>query len=225
MFNIAEGEHPKIYKNLPLIKSYLFQDIVDLKDEAENILKDYAIIYDRNLTNLKKWNGQHLKIENDQCGEIDFLFLHNNKIYIADCKHQLARYDMNNFKNDFYYFEVKKKSYNKIIERKLNFLTKKIKEVEEHFQVIQNDKSLEIQSYQLEPIFIINTPTFIMHNNQFRIYTLRSLEDIVQNKFVDQNYNLIFDEVEEQRFLSVSYPYFKKPKYKIIDLNMFDSEE
>lgn len=196
-----------------------------LEDEAENILKDYAIIYDRNLTNLKKWNGQHLKIENDQCGEIDFLFLHNNKIYIADCKHQLARYDMNNFKNDFYYFEVKKKSYNKIIERKLNFLTKKIKEVEEHFQVIQNDKSLEIQSYQLEPIFIINTPTFIMHNNQFRIYTLRSLEVIVQNKFVDQNYNLIFDEVEEQRFLSVSYPYFKKPKYKIIDLNMFDSEE
>jgi ribosomal protein S15P/S13E len=32
------------------------------------------------------------------------------------------------------------KSYNKTIERKLLFLTEKIKEVEEHFQVIQNDK-------------------------------------------------------------------------------------
>jgi hypothetical protein len=101
----------------------------------------------------------------------------------------------------------------------------KIKEVEEHFQVIKNDKYLQIKSYQLEAIFIINTPTFIMHNNQFRLYTLKSLEEIVQNKFVDQNYNLIIDEENYQKFLSVSYPYFKKPKYRIIDLDMFDRKE
>jgi len=196
-----------------------------LEDEAENIFKDNSIIYDRNLTNLKKWNGQHLDIENEQCGEIDFLFLHNKIIYIADSKHQLARYDMNNFRNDYSYFELNKKSYNKTIERKLNYLTTKIADVEEHFQVIQNDKSLCIQSYQLEAIFIINTPTFIMHNNRFRLYTLKSLEDIVENKFVDQNYNLFIDEEEHQRFLSVSYPYFKKPTYKIIDFDMFDNEE
>jgi hypothetical protein len=78
------------------------------------------------------------------------------------------------------------KSYNKTIERKLLFLTEKIKEVEEHFQVIQNDKLLKIQSYQFRSNFIINTPTFIMHNNQFRLYTLKHFEEIVQNKFVDQ---------------------------------------
>ncbi|WP_298498630.1 hypothetical protein [uncultured Algibacter sp.] len=196
-----------------------------LEDEAEDIFKNNSIIYDRNLTHLKKWNGQHSDIENEECGEIDFLFLHNNKIYIADSKHQLARYDMNNFRNDYSYFDLKNKSYNKAIERKLNFLTTKINEVEEHFQVILNDKTLEIQSYPLEAIFIINTPTFIMHNNQFRLHTLKSLEEIIQNKFIDQSYNLFIDEEEHQKFLSVSYPYFKKPTYKMIDFDMFDNEE
>jgi hypothetical protein len=32
-----------------------------LEDEAENIFKNNTVIYDRNLTNLKKWNGQILK--------------------------------------------------------------------------------------------------------------------------------------------------------------------
>lgn len=222
------NKYPKEWNN-ECFKEFIKQKVIFndkiLEDEAENIFKDNSIIYDRNLTNLKKWNGQHKDIENEECGEIDFLFLHNNKIYIADSKHQLARYDMNNFRNDYSYFEVNKKSYNKTIERKLNFLKSKTKEVEEHFQVIQNDKSLQIQSYKFEAIFIINTPTFIMHNNQFRLYTLKSLEDVVQNKFIDQTYNLIIDEEEHQRILSISYPYFKKPIYKIIDLDKFGIEE
>ncbi|MBF6653919.1 hypothetical protein C3B47_13715 [Flavobacterium columnare] len=64
-----------------------------------------------------------------------------------------------------------------------------------------------------------------MYNNQFRLYTLKSLEEIVQNKFVDQNYNIIIDEEKHQKFLSISYPYFKKPQYKIIDLTTLDDEE
>jgi hypothetical protein len=195
-----------------------------LENEAESIFKNNSIVYDRNLTHIKKWNGQNTDIENEECGEIDFLFVHNDKIYVADSKHQLARYDMNNFRNDYSYFELKNKSYNKTIERKLNFLKTKIEEVEEHFQVIQNDKKLKIQSFQLEAIFIINTPTFIMHNNQFRLHTLKSLEEIVQNRFNDQKYNLFIDEEHHQKFLSVSYPYFKKPTYKTIDFDVFDDE-
>jgi hypothetical protein len=37
MFSIAEGNHPKIYKDLPLIKSYLFSDIIDLQNDIEKI--------------------------------------------------------------------------------------------------------------------------------------------------------------------------------------------
>ena len=64
-----------------------------------------------------------------------------------------------------------------------------------------------------------------MHNNQFRLHTLKSLEDVVQNKFIDKNYNLFIDDEEHQRFLSVSYPYFRKPAYKIVDFNMFGNQE
>jgi len=211
------------FKNF-IKKKVEFNDKI-LEDEAETIFKENSIVYDRNLTHLKKWNGQHINIENEECGEIDFIFLHKNIIYIADSKHQLARYDMNNFKNDYSYFEFGKKAYNKTIERKLKYLTRNISNVEEHFQVIKNNRKLSINSFNVEAIFIINTPTFIMHNNQFRLYTLKSLEDLVKNQFIDHSFNLFIDEEEHQKFISVSYPYFKKPKYKIIDFDIFEEEE
>ena len=196
-----------------------------LEDEAEKIFKENSIVYDRNLTHLKKWNGQHINIENKECGEIDFIFIRKNKIYLADSKHQIARYYMNNFKNDYSYFEFGKKAYNKTIERKLKYLTKKINNVEEHFQVVENNRELSIKSFNLEAIFIINTPTFIMHNNQFRLYTLKLLEDLVKNQFIDQSFNLLIDEEGSQKILRVSYPYFQKPEYKTIDFDIFNEEE
>ena len=37
MFDIAEGYHPRIYRNLPGITSYLIKDLVDLEHDIENI--------------------------------------------------------------------------------------------------------------------------------------------------------------------------------------------
>ena len=193
-----------------------------LENEAEKLLKTYEIIFDRNITHLKRWNGQHINIDNENCGEIDFLFIHNEKIVIADSKHQIARYDMNNFKNDYAYFEMNKKSYNKTIKRKLAYLTSIIQEVQEHFQVLTNNKDLKIETFLLEGIFIINTPTFIMYNNEYRIHTLKAFKDVLLNKFIDQTYTLMIDEEDHQKFLNINYPYFKKPNYKVLD---FESKQ
>ncbi|MFV5688918.1 hypothetical protein ACM55M_09880 [Flavobacterium sp. ZT3R25] len=195
-----------------------------LEDKAEKLLQENNVIYDRNLKYLKKWNHRNLNIDNDLCGEIDFLFIHNKSIYIADSKHLIARYDMNNFKNDSAYFERNKKAYNKTIKRKMNFLKANISDVQEHFQVKLNDKNLKIEDCTIEAIFIVNTPTFIMYNNEFRIYTLKSFRELLENTFIDQEYSLLIDEENNQKFLNVKYPYFQKPIYKVFDIKDYEDE-
>jgi hypothetical protein len=49
---------------------------------------------------------KYLNIGDDQCGEIDF-YSYMTKKFILLIAPTTARYDMNNFKNDYYYFEKK----------------------------------------------------------------------------------------------------------------------
>ncbi len=199
------------------IKDKVIKNDKILEDVAENILKSNTIIFDRNITHLKKWNNQNLSIENEDCGELDFIFIYNKRIFIADCKHQIARYDMNNFKNDYSYFETSKKSFNKTLKRKLEYLKSKVNEIEEHFQVLNNDKNFKLNTSDLEGIFIINTPTFIMYNNDYRMYTIKAFEELVTGKYIDQSFQIIIEEEDQDKFLFVKYPYFKKPKYFVFD--------
>lgn len=212
------GKFPKEWKNECFekhIKEKVKKNDKVLEDVAEDLLNSNDVLYDRNITSLKKWNNQNLNIDNSECGEIDYLFLYDKKLFIADSKHQTARYDMNNYKNDYSAFETNKKSYNKTLRRKINYLKDKLPEIEEHFQVILNDDSFKLDSVHVEGIFIVNTPTFIMFNNEHRIYTLKSFEDLITDNFIDESYSLMIDEEESFKMINIKYPYFKKPKYVI----------
>lgn len=188
-----------------------------LEDEAERILKINSIIYDRNITHLKKWNNQNINIDNESCGEIDFIIIIDNKVIIADSKHLKSRFDMNNFKNDYAAFETNKKSYNKTMNRKLLFLKDKIQEIQEHFQVLKNDRDFRINADKLEGIFIVNTPTFIMLNNEHRIYTIKDFDDLARRNYIDQVYQIVIEEDIQNKILFIKYPYFKKPDYLVFD--------
>jgi hypothetical protein len=109
------------------------------------------------------------------------------------------------------------------MERKINFFKDKIDVIEEHFQVLLNDKTWKIDALSIDGIFIINTPTFIMYNNDFRIYTLKSFEDIVTGNHEDLEFQLLIDDGGQQTMLSVKYPYFKKPTCLVF--NVEEDEE
>ncbi|MFC4686570.1 hypothetical protein ACFO4P_06440 [Epilithonimonas pallida] len=204
------------------IKSLYTKNDKILENAIEKILKNNNIIFDRNIKNLKKWNNQNINIDNSDCGELDFIFILNDKIFIADSKHLISRYDMNNYKNDYAYFETNKNNYNKTMKRKLDFLSRNKTLLEEHFQVILNSHSYKLPEINLEGIFIINTPTFIMYNNTFRIYTIKWFRELIENTFQDKSFTFMIDEESQQRIINIGYPYFRKPEYKIFD---FDIEE
>jgi len=186
-----------------------------LEDAAEEVIKEVDIIYDRNVTSLKKWNNQNLNIHNALCGEIDFLFLIEQTVYICDSKHLISRYDMNNFRNDYAAFETAKKAYNKTMTRKIAYLKANLHLLEEHFQVRYQNKNLRIQCEEVAGIFVINTPTFVMYNNQYRIYTLKDFKAFLKGTFKDTVYQLLITEGDSQTLLRIKYPYFHKPNYLI----------
>ena len=96
------------------------------------------------------------------------------------------------------------------------FKKDRISEIEEHFQVKLNDRNFHLGRITIEPIFIVNTPTFMMYNNPFRIYTLKDFEYLIQGKFVDKIYKIPIDEGKPDT-VDIKYPYFKKPGYKVFD--------
>lgn len=207
----------------PCFKDYVkrktLQNDKVLEDEIEKILNEKNILFDRNLKSLKRWNNQGLNINNNTCGEIDFLFIQNDTLYVCDSKHLISRYDMSNFLNDYSSFE-KKKGYNETMRRKVKFLEEKKSLVCENFQVLAGSKEYEVEYSKVEGIFVINTPTFIMFNNDLRIYTIKSFKEFVNNTFEDLEFKVVKDEADSLTIISVRYPYFRKPKY--FEFNHFD---
>lgn len=200
----------------PCFKNYIkrktLQNDKVLEDELEKILKEKNILFDRNLKSLKRWNNQGFNINNSICGEIDFLFIHNNTLYVCDSKHLISRYDMSNFLNDYWSFE-REKGYNETMRRKIAFLEENESLVYEHFQVLAGSRECNVEYSKVEGIFVINTPTFVMFNNDLRIYTLKSFKELINNSFEDLEFKVFKDEGDRTTIINVRYPYFRKPKY------------
>ena len=101
--------------------------------------------------------------------------------------------------------------------RKIQFFQDKLNLVEEHFQVVTNNRSLNLGIESVEGIFVINTPTFAMFNNEFRIYTIKAFKEVLTNTYKDPEYTFIIDSEEHKSLLSVNYPYFRKPNYFVFN--------
>lgn len=188
-----------------------------LEDALETILKEHGVVYSRNLTSLKKKNNQNLSIVHEDCGEIDFLFIFNNKIYIAESKHLLARYDFNNWRNDYAAFETNKNSYNDTITKKLKYLESKKALIEEHFEVENPGKTFSLVHNDLEGIFLINTPTFYMYNSKYKIFTIMDFERFLQGGYVYPQFNITEIDGDSERTYLIKHPYFRKPEYLVFD--------
>ncbi|MBL4898772.1 MAG: hypothetical protein JKX76_03875 [Colwellia sp.] len=193
-----------------------------LDDAVEVKLESLDVLYDRNVTSLKARKGSHKGIDIQGVGEVDFIIVVPSmaKIFISDCKHLLGRYDMVNQKNDYNAFTKptkKKRSYNQSLADKLEFFEKEREALEEHFKIITGNNELDFSDYTLEGIFIINSPTFYMHNSEYRIYTIAQIESVLKGEFTDPEFMVYVDGEDQEKMINVKYPYFKKPKYVLFD--------
>lgn len=215
---IPWGKAPSQWLSDPAFSAYMHQkeDEHDkwLDDAVEQKLSTY--LFDRNIKKLATGTGS-VNIEIKDVGEIDFIIVSAaaNKIFIVDCKHLHARYDMVNQKNDVNAFtgSGKKEGYNRKLEKKVDWCRNNMAKVQEHFQIKYPNDHFDFSSMQIEGIFVVNSPTFYMYNSPLRIYTLDQLPDVLDGSWTDPSFFLYVTEEEKEGFISSKYPYFRKPKY------------
>lgn len=222
---IPWGKAPDEWMQNQCFKSYVHkkEDYHDiwLDDEVEEKIKDIVMLYDRNVKHLKSSNG-NVSIDVPGLGEVDFIIVVEKlkRIFISDCKHLLGRYDIVNQKNDFNAFEKgskKNSSYNQTMARKLAWFDENKKLLQEHFQIKYTNPEISIENFELEGIFIVNTPTFYMYNAVYRIYTIAQLQEVLTGTFVDQTFMIVLEEEDRDTIMNVNYPYFQKPGYITYD--------
>ncbi len=215
---IPWGKAPQEWIKNKCFKNYIHRKEDDhdtwLDDAVETKLVTNKILFDRNVKSINNVN-----IDNELVGEIDFIIISEElrKIFIADCKHLLGRYDTPNQRNDYNAFVTGKKPYNKTLRRKIEWFKIHKDLIQKHFVNKYSNEKVDVMDFEIEGIFIINTPTLYMYNSEYRIYDITQIEDVVTGTHKDPTFNFIIDNDNKENVIKINYPYFKKPEYKLFD--------
>ncbi len=214
---IPWGKAPKEWIENKCFKKYVHtkEDQHDkwLDDEVEKQLKSENLTFYRNITGISTPHGS-MNLTTIGVGEIDFLIIdHNSKtIYIVDCKHLQGRYDMVNQKNDYTNF-VSDKGYNNQLKRKVEFAVNNLAELSYHNQIHNGATQPNMRDYDVIGFFIINTPTFYMHNSDYRIYLVSDFLEYMLGRKKDPELIVNISTEADERIMKINYPYFRKPTY------------
>jgi hypothetical protein len=179
-----------------------------LEDEIEDIVKSKGFLYSRNIKSFKQFSKSNIRIDNELAGEIDLIVVNITlrKIFIADAKYNRARYEAVGYRNDYSNFI---KSYEPQLTKKIDWIGKNIHILQEHLSIIYNRTDIDLSGFDIEGIFIINTPTFYMFNGRYKAVTLKQIGDYLEGKFVYPI--LVITNDAGVQIAKIGHPYFRKP--------------
>jgi hypothetical protein len=222
---IPWGKFPKEWEDAPGFTDYVNckkeQHDQWLDDEVEKIITNCGLCYDRGVKKIHT-KGKSYSLTGNKLGEIDFLVIspQTKKLYVTECKHLLGRYDMVNWKQDHDHFTVdgSKSAYNTRIAAKVEWITTHLIQVEEHFRRKYQDKSINLDGYAVEGVFVINTPTFYMYNALYRIYPYHQFGSVINGQYTDPVYTMVAEGEDSVTTYFVKYPYFARRELRYFDL-------
>jgi hypothetical protein len=177
-----------------------------LEDEVEKILHENEIFFFRNITSFNDGKNS-VSINIASVGEIDFIWLDTkyNKIVVADCKYNRARYDMIAFSSDYTNF---KDSYETKIANKVKWVDENRDVVYSHFERQFTGLNITIEQYEVEKLFIINTPTFYMYMNRVNTVCFFNLEEFILKGYMHPDIILRLKNGNKTTIKLKPYPYF-----------------
>ncbi|MBN2603995.1 MAG: hypothetical protein JXA91_07690 [Candidatus Thermoplasmatota archaeon] len=212
---IPYGKAPIEWLTISIFKEFMHkcEDKHDkvLENALENSIREFQIDFDRNVKKL--WTGtEYLSFNIKELGEIDFIIVSHElkKIFILDCKNLTAKYDSVGQRNDYSAFVLGKKPYNETLEKKVNWFNENKHHIETHFNKIRFNNRIPICEYEIEGIFVIDTPTLYMYNSKFRIYTVEQFHKVLDKTYSD---TIIYSIDKNGNDCILTYPYFSIPEY------------
>lgn len=175
-----------------------------LEDRIEQNLRANKNLLARNITSLKTSTNDNVNIVSS-CGEIDFIFVDEirKEIVVADSKYNKARYEAVGYRQDFTNFTAQ---YEPKLQKKIDWVTKNISIVNQHLTKIYNDSNIDISSYKVIGMFLINTPTFYMFCSKYLTIDIENFEHYIKGRNLYPDLTLTLEEGKQRIY---TYPYFK----------------
>lgn len=114
-------------------------------------------------------------------------------------------------KNDYSNFtKGKKGGYNQQLKGKVDWINNNRAILAQHVNTT-NGVTIDFSDYEIEGVFVINTPTFYMFNSEYRLYTIDVIDQIIAGELEDPSFTFIDTDEDHPKEVTISYPYFKKP--------------
>lgn len=181
-----------------------------LEDKIEDIIRSKGFLYCRNIKTFKQPSGSNYRIDNSIAGEIDFIIVNQElqKIFVADTKYNRTRYEGVGFRNDYSNFLH---SYEPQLQKKIDWVTKNLAILQEHLKIIYNLTDLNFIGFEVEGIFLINTPTFYMFNGTYKAITLKQTSEFIDGKYEYPRLVISKEDEEKEYLIIAKHPYFRKP--------------
>lgn len=183
----------------------LFEDQIEIK------IREKDLLFIRNVKSLKQHNGNNVRIDNSQCGEIDFIVVNKRikKIYVVECKYCRARYEAVGYRTDDSNF---KNNYDSKLLKKENWVRSNLRVIEEHIQIIYQNNEINIVDYNIQAVYFLNTPIFYSLNGDFKAIPLKEISNFLDGIFkypaIEANYN---NANGKRTSRTIEHPYFRKP--------------
>jgi len=177
-----------------------------LEDKIEGILKEKSLYYCRNIKSFKQLSGNNIRIDNPIAGEIDYIIVNKKLglIHVADTKYNRARYEPVGYRNDYTNFVD---SYEPQLQKKISWVEQNTEILQDHLRITQSFNG-ELDTYKVEGIFFINTPTFYMFNGNYKAITLNQIPDYMDGKYAFPIFKI--SKEGDRKQVTVEHPYFRK---------------
>lgn len=212
---------PKEWYSNPCMSDFIQKKALDhsklLEDEVENKTNAIDLLFVRNVTSFKQHQGNNVNIENELCGEIDFIIVNENlrKIFVVDCKYNKARYEAIGYRTDETNFRAK---YEPKMDKKNKWVSENVSVINEHFQIINRNKGIDFTGYSIETVFFINTPIFYMFNGKYKAIPLNEVSDYLLGRYKYPNIMVDYKDNDGNRVSGIiEHPYFMKPEVREVN--------
>jgi len=175
-----------------------------LEDKIQDIMLKKKIMFSRNIKSLKTNTANNINIDNSMCGEIDFIIIdtNRNQLIVADSKYNKSRYEAVGYRQDYTNFTSKNEPQ---LSRKISWISKNLNIIDQHFKRLYPSSNLDLTTFEVKGIFLINTPTFYMFCSKYLTIASNYFESYISGENI---YPDIKIETAPNVFKKYQYPYF-----------------
>lgn len=200
------GKSPSEWERIAKIKQYIERKRDNHEalfiNAVKSIIESKKVLYSLNVKSFEQKSKTNVNII-QECGEIDGIVILDKfpQIIVFEAKYNMPAYDACSFRGDYSRFKEK---YEIQLKRKVDWVQGNKGVVSEHFSILAK-KDIDLQSYNVIGVFLINTSTFYMLNGKSKTIAFGEFSDFLDGHM---GYNIR----DKSTGKIIVWPYFNGPQ-------------